>query len=220
MELQIGEEIANGRYRVLKEPAVITSALGAIPKPDSNKICLIHDCSRPVGKAVNDFAINPESQQLITVQDAVEHIKKGYYMAKLDISNAYWSVRVHPEDHQLLGLSWEIDGEGKTTYLCDARLPFGARLAPAIFHRLSQAVIRNIEAQVGHLVTYINDFYLSHPTWEGCQQLLNKLCRTLRNLGFTINYSKVVGPTRRITFLGVEINSDTRWGLQRISVQL
>lgn len=159
VEGQIKEELANGRYVRCEEPVVITSALGAIPKPDSNKIRLIHDCSRPVGRAVNDFAIN-ETQRFQTVQDAVENFKKDYYMAKLDLSNAYRSVKVHPEDHQLLGLSWEFTGEGKTSYLYDTRLPFGARLVPGIFHRLSQAVIRNIQHQEGNLVAYIDDFYI------------------------------------------------------------
>lgn len=38
---------------------------------------------------------------------------------------------------------------------------------------------------------------------------MNKLWRKLRELGFAINYSKIVGPTKRITFLGVEIDTET-----------
>lgn len=56
VEKQILEEIANGRYIVCREPRKIVSALGAIPKPEPGKIRLIHNCSRPLGSAVNDYA--------------------------------------------------------------------------------------------------------------------------------------------------------------------
>lgn len=54
---------------------------------------------------VKDFAVN-DNQSFQMVQD--EDIKGRDYMAKLDLSNTYRSVKVHPDDHQLLGLSWDI----------------------------------------------------------------------------------------------------------------
>ena len=57
VESQILTEIQNGRYRIVDHKPRIVSALGAIPKKDSNKIRLIHDASRPVGEALNDYDV-------------------------------------------------------------------------------------------------------------------------------------------------------------------
>ncbi|MCP4931294.1 MAG: hypothetical protein GY912_04885 [Candidatus Marinimicrobia bacterium] len=53
---QILEEIENGRYLLVNTPPNIVSALGAIPKKNGD-VRLIHDCSHPVGNAVNEFAL-------------------------------------------------------------------------------------------------------------------------------------------------------------------
>ena len=47
VEKQIHEEIRNGNYVVTQAKPTIVSALGAILKPNTDKIRLIHDCSRP-----------------------------------------------------------------------------------------------------------------------------------------------------------------------------
>lgn len=61
------------------------------------------------------------------------------------------------------------------SYLYDTCLPFGARLVSGIFLGLSQAVIRNIGDRDSHLVAKMDHFYLHHPMFEGCKELLNKL---------------------------------------------
>ena len=95
-------------------------------------------------------------------------------------------------------------------YLHDTKLPFGSRLAPGIFHRLTQSVKRMM-ARRGFtaLVVYLDDFLISAPTMKECATALSTLVSLLRHLGFCINWDKVVDPTRRITFLGIEINTET-----------
>ena len=56
VENQIREEISKGNYVVTTVKPTIVSALGAIPKPDTDKIRLIHDCSRPQFSNVNSYA--------------------------------------------------------------------------------------------------------------------------------------------------------------------
>ena len=55
VEDTIRQEIAEGNYIVSPHKPTIVSALGAIPKPDCAELRLIHDCSMPPGKAVNDY---------------------------------------------------------------------------------------------------------------------------------------------------------------------
>ena len=93
----------------------------------------------------------------------------------------------------------------------DTKLPFGSRLAPGIFHRLKQAVKRMM-ARRGFTATvaYLDDFFICAPTVNECATALSTLIRLLRQLGFRINWNKVVDQVQCITFLGIEIDSKRR----------
>lgn len=109
VESQICEELRNDRYRICNAPKTVTSALGAIPKPQSDKVRIIHDCSRPFGHSVNDRADNrPFSYQ--SLQDALANVHQGDWMAKLDLASAYRSVRVHEKDYDVTGVAWIFKG--------------------------------------------------------------------------------------------------------------
>lgn len=207
VERQIKRELDNGHYRIVSQPPNIISPLGAIKKPEPGKIRLIHDCSRPTQLALNDHA-SPNPFQYQTVQDAVAMLKPGYYMAKVDLSNAYRSVRIHPSNTIATGLRWRFLGDSTDTTMVDQRLPFGARCAPEIFHRLTQGVKAMMQARGFPLMAvYLDDFILIAPTREQCDLAMNTLLYLLRRLGFAVNYNKVVPATQRLTFLGITLNS-------------
>ena len=81
VEQTIAGEVAEGNYVVTPTKPAIISALGAIPKPDSSEVRLIHDCSRPHGQALNDY-ISTCSFKFQTLDDAVQLLKPNYFMAK------------------------------------------------------------------------------------------------------------------------------------------
>ena len=71
---------------------------------------LIEDPSSPHGSSVNDY-IDQEHSSLtyVSVDDAAAHIWKsgpGTMLAKLDITEAYRIIPVHPQDQYLLGMWW------------------------------------------------------------------------------------------------------------------
>ncbi|MCK5872999.1 MAG: hypothetical protein KAG26_09245, partial [Methylococcales bacterium] len=209
VEAQIITELEHGHYKKIATKPTIISALGAIPKKDSSKVRIIHDCSRPAGNAVNDYAYSSPFR-FQKLQDAIDLIIPGCFLAKLDLANAYRSVRIHPSDYAATGLAWTFSGSSEETFMVDTRLPFGARRSPEIFHELSQA-IRHIMNTSGHrgVVAYMDDFLLVDPTYAGCRSALESLMRVVRQLGFSINYSKVEGPTQRLTFLGITLDTTT-----------
>lgn len=209
VEQQIQEEIDNGRYIKCRDPRMITSALGAIPKPASDKIRLIHDCSRPLGKAVNDRADNrPFSYQ--SLQQALAGVSRGTWMAKLDLASAYRSVKISEKDYDVTGLAWTFEGEAKPTYLYDTRLMFGARLAPSILNELSQAVVVMMKGKgYHHVYAYCDDFLIAEDDKGRCLEALNTLWRLCRRLGFAISYNKILGPATSMTFLGTLIDTST-----------
>lgn len=207
VEKQIRTEISEGRYVIVESPPTIISGIGAIPKDDGS-VRLIHDCSKPEGHALNDYAELDYKIQYQSVQDACELVEKDYYMAKIDLKSAYRSVALNPSQYELTGLQWTFSGDEEPTYMIDTRLPFGARLSPAHFHRLSQAIKRMLENRRIKVVTYLDDIFITAASREACISQLNTTITLLRELGFSIAWQKIAGPTQNLTFLGIGI--DTR----------
>ena len=202
---QILTEIEVGNYVICDSPPEIISPIAVIPKPDGD-VRLIHDCSRPIGNAVNDYCTTDWKQKFSTVDEAAARMTEGCYFAKVDLKSAYRSVSIGQRSQQVTGLKWQFNGH--TVYMRDTKLCFGARLSPGIFHRLTQAVKRMM-ARRGYdlVVVYLDDFLIISQSKIECQKALSILIQLLRKLGFSIHWGKVVDPTTKITFLGIELDS-------------
>ena len=203
VQSQIKEELANGQYTIVNNKPKIVSALDAIPKKDTGKIRIIQDCSRPAGSALNDFSSN-NSFKYQSLQDAVDLIQADDFLAKVDLSNAYRVVKINKDDYPATGLKWTFTDKDKPTYMIDTCLPFGVSKSPEIFNDLTQAV-RHIMAARGHpqIIAYLDDFLVVAWTSNDCFSAMNDLMSVLRMLGFRINYNKVEGPVKCLTFLGL-----------------
>ncbi len=218
VENQIRRELSEGNYVMSHAKPHIVSSLGAIIKPSSapslnpiarQKVRLIHDASQPVGQALNDF-VTTEKFQYQTFDEAIKLLTPNCYIAKVDLSNAYRSVKIHPTCYPATGLKWTFNGHTKPTYLTDTRLPFGSSKSPHIFHRITQSVRRMMARRGIHgLVVYLDDFCIICDSFEDCKRALNILISLLRRLGFQISWSKVEGPSRCLTFLGITIDTQS-----------
>ena len=208
VENQIKRELNNGRYIKVDTKPQIISALGAVPKNvEETEFRPIHDAKQPIGAALNDFAIN-DPFRYQSIQDVVDIIKPGDWLGKLDLQSAYRSVGIKRSNYQYTGLKWRFTGDKKDTYMIDTRLPFGSSRSPGIFNSLSQGVLA-IMRKKGYfnIVVYLDDYIFVCSSYEECQRTMLALMRVLRELGFSINYNKVVGPAQRIVFLGIEIDT-------------
>ena len=202
---QVQREIEAGNYAICESKPAIISPMAAIPKPDGD-VRLIHDCSRPAGKAVNDYCTADWHQKFSRVDDAAALMTPGCYFSKVDLRSAYRSVKISVQSQKVTGFKWNFGD--KDVYLKDTKLPFGAKLSPGIFHRLTQAVKRMMARRgFNLLIVYLDDFLIISKSKEVCAQALNCLIQLLRKLGFAIHWGKVVDPTTKITFLGIELDS-------------
>ena len=61
---------------------------------------------------------------------------------------------------------------------------------------------------------YLDDFLIIAETADECHVTCLELIKLQRSLGFAINYNKVVGQAKQLTFLGVEL--DTEQGIIRL----
>ena len=208
VEAQIRDEIANGRYRIVDHKPCIVSALGAIPKNvEKTKYRLILDASRPYGRALNDFAKH-DPFRYQSLQDAIDLIKPGYFLSKLDLQNSFRSVGIARDNYSATGLKWHFSGEKHSRYMFDTRVCFGGRRSLEIFNELSQAVLAIMKSMgYTNIVCYCDDFLVISPSFVECQTIMWDLMRILCQLGFSINYNKVLGPSQQMTFLRIELNS-------------
>ena len=124
VENELIDQMTKGDYVIADRPPTIVSTLAAIPKDDGT-VRLIHDGSRPVGKAINDYPL-PEMVKFQTLQDAYRLAKPSYYCAKIDLQSAHTSVPIHPEDYKATCIHWVFEGDSEPQFLFDSRLPFGS----------------------------------------------------------------------------------------------
>ena len=210
---QILHEIGMGNYEVVSEPPDIISPLGVLEKPDGG-IRLIHDCSMPPGQAVNDYSTEEWHQRFARVEDAAALITEGCFMAKVDIQSAYRHVPISKHSQKVTGLKWQFGS--KTVYLRDTKLCFGSRMAPGIFHRLTQAVKCMLKRKgLNATVVYLDDIFIKSNSFQECLDALNLVIGLLRKLGLHINWKKVTDPSTKIVFLGIEIDSVNMFAVAR-----
>ena len=202
VEQEILKEIAEGRYEIIKDKPAIVSAMGAIPKSDGT-VRIIHDCSRPAGSAANDYAVDMPKQKYQTIQDAINQITPGCYLAKVDLKGAYRSCKLNTNQYPFMGLHWTFSGDKSPTYIQEKYMCFGAKAAPSIFHRLSQAIRRIMARRGGTIIAYQDDFLVIARSKLQCQLIYRELIQLLRDLGFSIAWNKLVDPTQSLIFLGV-----------------
>ena len=206
VEVELKEQLALGNYIKSTVPSHIVSPIGAIPKSD-NEVRVIHDGSRPTSDAMNDYSVL-HSVHYQTLDEAYELARPNYFLSKIDLKSAYRSVPINSIDYCLTGLKWQFKDDCSPTYLFDTRLPFGASMAPSVFHRLTQSV-RRMMANRGfsNLVVYLDDFFIIEDSHYKCLQAQHTLISLLIDLGFCISWKKVVGPSTCVPFLGIVIDT-------------
>ena len=215
----IEKELSLGRVVGPLRPNPIwqVNRIGVIPKGHTpGRWRMITDLSHPPGASVND-GIDPNVCTLsyVTVEAiavAAEELGEGALLAKVDIESAYRLVPVHPEDRPLLAIRWKGD-----VYV-DTRLPFGLRSAPKVFTAVADG-LEWIARQrgVGLIRHYLDDYIiLGRPQDASCQRDLETFKSTCEELGVPLAEHKQEGPSTRLTFLGIEI--DTVSGHLRLPV--
>ena len=171
------------------------STIFVVPKKDGGH--------RPVFnlKSLNNF-INPPHFKMEGFHTLKEILKKGDFMGKLDLKDAYTSVPIALKDRAFLRFLWKGQKFQFST------LPFGLSTAPFVFTKLLKPVAGHLRSQGIRLVIYLDDFLFLNQCPERLQKEMLMAKSLLENLGFCINQTKsVFSPNRTIEFLGVSVDS-------------
>ena len=153
-----------------------------------------------------------ESFRMNSIDSAVSFSTPYCFYSIVDIESAWRWIPVFPPHRELHGFRWMFGTHGSSqyNYYVDNRLCFGLSCASFIFNRISNAIVcMMVRRGFRAVVNYLDDFLIIGSTKEECQRGLVTLINLLHYLGFNVSWRKVVSPTQRITFLGMELDSST-----------
>jgi len=200
---QILEETKLGRLVPVNHTPFRLNAIGAIPKAGSEEIRRITDTSRPIGSAVNELQKDmPFSLESIDV--FLTKIKKGYYIALVDLRTAYRFIHIFIEDWDVQ--SFEFEG----IFYQDRFMGFGLKIAPATFSMLTTAIRDRLEKLLGIPIgVYLDELAPAGPSYKIVMEALILLVTMVESLGFQVNWKKLQKPSKIVKYLGLIINTDT-----------
>ena len=132
-----------------------------------------------------------------------ELLKKGDFMCKVDLKDAYFAVPLHQNSRKFIRFQWR---EKMYQFLV---LCFGLSPAPRIFSKLLKIPIALLRRLNVRLIIYLDDCLLLGATVQETLMARDTLIYVLQHLGFTVNFQKsVLDPSQTIEFLGINVDSN------------
>lgn len=190
-----------------RPPELMVSPIGAVPKKDPSKIRVIHHLSYPFGGDSINANISDVYAPISGFGDAarvVKRIGRGCLLVKLDVEAAYKQIPVRREDWHLLGFKWN------GAYYYERVLPFGLKSSCRLWDEFAQALHYFFEWMgVDACIHYIDDFLFVFEVREHAEGCLAKALALCKELGIPMADDKTEGPTTRLTFLGIELDTES-----------
>lgn len=167
-----------------------------VPKPNGKMRFILNL------KELNKF-IDTKHFKIEDLRTALKLISQNYFMAKLDLKDAYFFIKIHADSKKYLRFLWNNQ---LFQFNC---LPFGLSTSPFVFTKILKPVAKLLRS-AGYLSTvYLDDWFLTAPSYEQCLENVSQTRNLLTSLGFIINDSKSNPiPSKCCLFLGYNIDSN------------
>jgi hypothetical protein len=137
-----------------------------------------------------------------SVLTAVDMSTPGCWYSKLDLSNCFLSFPLHPS--ALPYFIFRFEGE---LYQFTS-MPFGLSSAPRICTMLLSVLQDELHhCGVSCLVRYLDDFLVIEADCDSAKLSLMTAQQAMSDFGLVVNRDKTEGPSQRITFLGILLDS-------------
>jgi len=147
-------------------------------------------------KALNRF-LPKEEFKMEGLHTARSLLRKGDYMMKLYLKDAYYAVPIHPESRKYLRFQFK----GTIYEFCC--LPFGLSLAPRVFTRILRPIVAKLRSEGIRTVIYLDDLLLIHHQKDTLSKIFLYVRSLLSSLGFIVKLEKCSPePACRLVFLG------------------
>lgn len=131
-------------------------------------------------------------------------LSEGYYMASVDLRDAYYTVPVHYDSRKYLRFNWK----GQLWQF--RALPNGLTSAPRLFTKVLKPILASLRSS-GHLVlAYLDDTIIIGKSRAATLQAVQATVKIFSRLGFIIHPEKsVLEPRQELEFLGYQLNTAT-----------
>ena len=155
---------------------------------------------KPLNKFVPNQTFKMEGIHLLK-----DFLKPNYFVTKLDLSDAYYSIPIDKHSRRYLQFIFE----GKLHQF--RVLVFGLNTAPRLFSKCMKPVVAFIHSKGILIIIYLDDnILLAAPTYDECLSQTNFVIGQVESLGFCINCEKSqLIPSQHIPLLGFVVNSTT-----------
>ena len=182
----------------LSSPPSVCHPLLAIIKPGKKpRVCL--DLSRNY----NDL-VKKRKFRMLALETAVRWSEKDCFYGKLDLSSCFLSFPLSPDTAR--DMAFELEGK----FYQFSSMPFGLTSAPRIASMLLDVVSAKLhEAGVRH-VRYLDDFLFIGATEASCLASMSLAAKVIKDFGLVTNPDKVEGPSQRLDFLGLVLDSTSQ----------
>jgi hypothetical protein len=171
------------------------------------RVCL--DMSRNLNDYAPDWKFRYSG-----IDEVVPMLTKGCYFAILDLEKFFLQLPTHRS-------RWRyqcVFDPATKRFRKYRRCPFGFKLTPAFASAVSSEICEILRHRgVEKCSVFVDDIIIIGDNKQACEAALQTALRTCRELGFPVAPGKVVHPTQRADYLGVEI--DTVTGELRISTE-
>ena len=144
-------------------------------------------------------------ENLDTCINIIASIGKGTLIAKGDILDAYYILKIEKQSYRLLGFFWNGD------YYFQKCLPMGLTTSCKEFELFSRAVqwILKNKLNVKNMSHIIDDYmFFGDPNTNDCLNSLNAFLELSKTLGIPIKNEKTVLPTTRAELHGILVDTD------------
>ena len=131
-------------------------------------------------------------------------LKLNYYCVKLDLSDAFLHVPLHPSFRKYM----RFFHRGKAYQF--KTICFGANFSPYIFSYLINVVMKYLHKCNIEIAAYLDDMYSQHPVPVTLKSQILFVSEILTYLGWTVNFEKsITDPLQIMEYIGMLINLQT-----------
>jgi hypothetical protein len=173
----------------------VLSSVFLIPKPDGSFRTIFNM------KRLNEV-IKYHHFKMDTLDTAESMLRPHWWMATVDLKDAYFSLSVQPQFRKYLRFAL-----GNQVYQFCA-MPMGLSSAPRVFTKILKPVLAKLRQNGIMCMAYIDDLLIVAPSEQQCQDAVSQAVSLLCRMGFMINEAKSkLVPAQVLRYLGFTWNS-------------
>lgn len=137
----------------------------------------------------------PEPQPFPRIEDIIIKAGNCEWFSTFDINSAFWSIPIRKKDRKKTAF---VTQSGHYQWIC---LPFGLKIAPAVFQRILTNIIRR-NGLSDFCINYIDDILIFSKSFKEHLKHIEMLMEVIKKEGFKLKLIKCNFAKSSIKYLG------------------